>query len=175
FSYARNGLLQSLVPLPWLRFSMTRSFSLPIWQLENARGQAARLRGQQLRKRVSNQAMWLTLACLVFEGVVFFSLIGLYDLLVPAAGQDTFDPFEMFKGAPHDSRAYLFVGLYLTAIGLIEPLYVAGGFALYLARRTQLEGWDLEVQLRRSAQRTDQQDAVQPVALSPGVAVLLAV
>ncbi len=174
FSYARNGLLQSLVPLPWFRFSMTRSFGLPIRQLENARGQAARLRGQQLRKRVWNQAMWLTVVCLLFEAVVFFSLIGLYDLLVPAASQDTFDPFEMFKGTPHDSRAYPLVGLYLAAIALIEPLYVAGGFALYLARRTQLEGWDLEVQLRRSAQRTDQPEATQPSALSPAVTALLA-
>ena len=49
----------------------------------------------------------------------------------------------------------LVTALYLVAVALIEPLYVAGGFALYLNRRTALEGWDLEVQLRRIAQRTD--------------------
>jgi hypothetical protein len=36
---------------------------------------------------------------------------------------------------------------------IVEPLYVAGGFALYLNRRTALEGWDLEVQLRRLSER----------------------
>jgi len=36
---------------------------------------------------------------------------------------------------------------------VLEPFYVAAGFALYLSRRTQLEGWDIEVALRRIAQR----------------------
>src|SRR5688500_20026036 len=35
----------------------------------------------------------------------------------------------------------------------LEPFYVAAGFALYLNRRTLLEGWDIEVALRRIAQR----------------------
>jgi len=36
---------------------------------------------------------------------------------------------------------------------LLEPFYVAAGFALYLNRRTLLEGWDIEVALRRIAER----------------------
>ena len=55
---------------------------------------------------------------------------------------------------------------------LIEPLYVAGGFALYLAA-ARSSRVDLEVQLRRSAQRTDQPDAAQPVALSPDAVLLV--
>jgi hypothetical protein len=172
FSYGRNGLLLSLVPP--LRFSLSRSFGLPVRQLENARGHTARLRANQLRKRAMNQAMWLTLVCLMFEVVVFFSLIGLYDLLVPAATQDSFDPFELFQGTPSHARAYLLVALYLGAIALIEPLYVAGGFALYLNRRMALEGWDLEVQLRRIAQRDDQLEAKEPAAARSAVVVLVA-
>ena len=42
---------------------------------------------------------------------------------------------------------------YVVAVSLIEPLYVAGGFAIYLNRRTLLEGWDIEVALRRLADR----------------------
>jgi hypothetical protein len=34
---------------------------------------------------------------------------------------------------------------------VIAPFYVAAGFALYLARRTELEAWDLELQFRRFA------------------------
>jgi hypothetical protein len=40
-------------------------------------------------------------------------------------------------------------GCYLLAVSIVEPLYVASGFALYLNRRTQLEAWDVELQLRR--------------------------
>jgi hypothetical protein len=172
FSYGRNGLLLSLIPP--LRFSLSRSFSLPVRQLENARGHTARLRGNQLRKRAMNQAMWLTIICLLFEAVVFLSLVGLYDLLMPAATQDSFDAFELFQGTPSHSRASLLTALYLGAIALIEPLYVAGGFALYLNRRMALEGWDLEVQLRRIAQRDGQPETQEPAAAHSAVIVLLA-
>ena len=36
---------------------------------------------------------------------------------------------------------------------VLEPFYVAAGFGLYLNRRTLLEGWDIEVALRRIAAR----------------------
>ncbi len=54
---------------------------------------------------------------------------------------------------------------------------MAAGFALYLNRRTALEGWDLEVQLRRIAQRTDQRQDEELVASRPAVivAVVLAI
>jgi hypothetical protein len=42
---------------------------------------------------------------------------------------------------------------YAVAVLLLEPFYVAAGFGLYLNRRTLLEGWDIEVALRRIAER----------------------
>jgi hypothetical protein len=174
FRYGRNGLLLWL--LPPLRFSPFRSFTLPVRQLENARGRTARQRAQQLRKRVASQAMWLTLVCLAFELVVFLSLAGLYDLLVPASTRDTFDAFELFQSAPSRAHAYVLLALYMCGMALIEPLYVAGGFALYLNRRTALEGWDLEVQLRRIAQHGRlAQTEQEPSAMPSTVVVLLAV
>ena len=180
FSYARNGLIRSL--LPPFRFSLTRSFDLPVRQLENARGHTARLRSKQLHRRVMNQASWLTVVCVHFEAVVFLSLVGLYDLLVPAATQDSFSPLEVFQATQNHAREYVVIALYLAAIALIEPLYVAGGFALYLNRRMALEGWDLEVQLRRIAQRVDHPQgqalvaagSVVSAAVGIGLVVLLA-
>jgi len=43
--------------------------------------------------------------------------------------------------------------IYAAVILLLEPFYVAAGFGLYLNRRTLLEGWDIEVALRRIAER----------------------
>jgi hypothetical protein len=172
FSYARNGLIRSL--LPPFRLSPTRSFDLPVRQLENARGRTARKRSKQLHRRVINQASWLTIVCMLFEAVVFFSLVGLYDLLIPAATQDSFDPFEVFQATPDHAREYVVTALFLTALAVIEPLYVAGGFALYLNRRTALEGWDLEVQLRRIAQQTDQRQDGALGASRPAVVVAVA-
>ena len=41
----------------------------------------------------------------------------------------------------------------LLAFALVEPFFAAAGFALYLNRRTQLEGWDLERTFRNLAAR----------------------
>jgi hypothetical protein len=38
-------------------------------------------------------------------------------------------------------------------MSLVAPFYVAGGFALYLTRRSELEGWDIELGFRRLLQR----------------------
>jgi hypothetical protein len=172
FSYARNGLIRSL--LPPFRFSPTRAFDLPVRQLENARGRTARLRSKQLHRRAINQASWLTIVCMLFEAVVFFSLVGLYDLLVPAASQESFNAFEVFQATPDSARDYVVTALFLTALAMIEPFYVAGGFALYLNRRTALEGWDLEVQLRRIAQRTDRRQDGELAASGPAVVAAFA-
>ncbi|MDH4134082.1 MAG: DUF4129 domain-containing protein, partial [Gammaproteobacteria bacterium] len=39
-------------------------------------------------------------------------------------------------------------------LSVIAPFYVAGGFSLYLHRRAQLEGWDIELVFRRLRTRT---------------------
>jgi len=42
------------------------------------------------------------------------------------------------------------------AMTLVEPFYVGAGFGLYLNRRVQLEGWDIELAFRRLASRLAQ-------------------
>ena len=39
------------------------------------------------------------------------------------------------------------------ATSLVEPFYVGAGFGLYLDRRTQIEGWDIEIAFRRMRHR----------------------
>ncbi|MCZ7566813.1 MAG: hypothetical protein M5U08_25860 [Burkholderiales bacterium] len=99
-----------------------------------------------------SHAVGLTVACLHFEAVVVFSLGALVALVSPGAGEVEFDAALWWRdGAAAwtlaDSVAYM------SAIALIEPFYIAGGFSLYLNRRAVLEGWDVEVALRRMATR----------------------
>ena len=35
-------------------------------------------------------------------------------------------------------------------VGLVEPFFVAAGFAMYLNRRVELEAWDIEQEFRRA-------------------------
>src|SRR5512145_26648 len=54
---------------------------------------------------------------------------------------------------------------YAAAVLVLEPFYVAAGFALYLNRRTLLEGWDIEVALRRIAERHAAAALLVPLSL----------
>ena len=154
------GLLASLTVH---RFNMARSLVLPIWQLEKSRGRAARERRATLGRRMRGHAVGLTYICVNFEIVVMFSLAALAALLYPAAGETGTDLFGWWRDGTTGWNIFDSVG-YLVAIALIEPLYVAAGFALYLNRRAILEGWDVELALRRLAERVARTRVLAPLA-----------
>jgi hypothetical protein len=143
------GLLASLT---LHRFNLARSLVLPVWQLEKSRGRAARERRAILGRRMRGHAVGLTCICANFELVVMFSLAALAALLYPTAGEAGVDVLGWWRDGKAGWDIVDSIG-YLAAIAVIEPLYVAAGFALYLNRRAILEGWDVELSLRRLAQR----------------------
>jgi hypothetical protein len=143
-----SGLFAYLALRLWP--DMARSFNLPVRQLEGSRGGAARERRAVLGRRTRGSAVWLTLVCLHFEAVLYWSLLALATLLVPAKA---YEARNFFDGFVSGEWTWTHVAAYAATVLVIEPFYVAGGFALYLNRRTLLEGWDLEVALRRLAGR----------------------
>jgi uncharacterized membrane protein SpoIIM required for sporulation len=116
----------------------------------SARG-AARERRSVLGRRVSSYATWLTIVCVHFELVLYWSLGQLTSLFVPAKSLEGRDFTAAFLAG--DLFHYGDLLAYVAAVLLLEPFYVAAGFALYLNRRTLLEGWDIEVALRKITQR----------------------
>ncbi len=137
------------------RIDMARSFHLPVTQLEGQRGRARRARPRLLGRRTHGYAVWLTVACLHFEAVLLWSADMLAGLLLPATAQAGASFWESLFGGAEVGDAFALSDFfaYAAAVLLVEPLYVAAGFALYLNRRTLLEGWDLEVALRRIAEQ----------------------
>ena len=133
------------------RFDLARSFNLPVVQLEGQRGATARERRGILGRRARGYAVWLTIVCLHFEGVLYWSFYFFAALLMPATAHESRDFFDALFTS--EAWGYDDVAAYAIAVLILEPFYVAGGFALYLNRRTLLEGWDLEVALRRIAAR----------------------
>jgi hypothetical protein len=149
---ARDWLASGLLMALTLgRLDLARSFNLPVRQLEGQRGAAARERRGVLGRRARGNAVWLTVVCLHFEAVLYWSFGTAATLLLPASGLDTRDFFDALRSG--EAWTYADVVAYAAAILVLEPFYVAAGFALYLNRRTLLEGWDLEVALRRLAAR----------------------
>lgn len=169
-SIPRAGLLTSLL---WGRIDFARSFHLPVRQLEGQTGKAGRERIRVLDKRLRGHAIWLTVAIWHFVGVLILGLNGLFALLMPDNVHAEPFYFSLFRDTPDNLASQYFSSLvYVLAECMLEPFYVAAGFALYLSRRTALEGWDLEVAFKRMAARIEEQNKVTVV--SGAIALLLA-
>ncbi|NKN32936.1 DUF4129 domain-containing protein [Marichromatium bheemlicum] len=155
------GLRPRLLPLLlWRRLSPRRALVLPLLLLEGLPGRAHRARLRTLAE--GSASGWLTLVCYHLEAILWGGmLLGLY-LLIPEglAGID-------LVAALDDSASpayWISSACYLLACSLIAPFYVCAGFALYLTRRTELEGWDIELAFRRAPP--------PPAAVLPALALL---
>lgn len=146
------GLLrrQAFAALTWRRFDPARSFTLPVQQLEGLTGKARRQRLRDLGKPGRGPAVWLTVICAHLEVALDFALIVLVWMLIPDFVALEF--FDLFDDSEALGQLWL-NGISLCGMSLVEPFYVAAGFALYLNRRTELEAWDLELGFRRLAGR----------------------
>ena len=162
-----------LTGLTLRRLSPARSFLLPVWQLEEQRGGMALARFRLLSRRYQGFGVWLTVFCANMSLVLVFATLATLALLLP--GDDAH--WSIWEWFTDDSA--LLPGLlgnlaYLCAETLVEPLYVASGFSLYLNRRSELEGWDIEVGLRRLAERHAAQTAVTSLCWLPALVLACA-
>lgn len=152
-----------LAALTLYRFSMARSFFLPVWQLEDQRGKAAAARRRVLGARGYGYAAWLTFVCSNLVLILVLSGIALTWMLLPE-GSDSEFLRDMFEPQSLSLARYsTFLGF--VAETAVEPYFVAAGFSLYLNRRSELEAWDIELAFRQMARRRN---------LSPGAAASLA-
>lgn len=150
------GLLRSqwFASLTWRRLSMTRSFDLPVQQLEGLDGKARAQRLITLNLRNGRAASWLTVVGVHLEGALWLGLLGVLYFFLPAPLVQRWN-WEDLLGL---SGEWLWLEhlsnlLYVLVLIVWEPIYVACGFSLYLNRRTHLEAWDVELAFRRLRQR----------------------
>jgi len=147
-----SGLFRALT---WGRFSPKRSFKLPIWQLEGVKGQTRRRRLASLK---GDGAVRLLFVCATFEVILMLGMLGLILMMLPPefvpSRPELFSDFFTADKAPLWFKV-IYSLIYLLAISIIEPFYVAAGFTLYLNRRTELEGWDIELGFRTLAARLE--------------------
>lgn len=163
----RSGLLWSLT---LGRFDFARSFNLPVYLLEGLKGKRRRERFKVLQKHTRGNAVLKTVTFIHAEQALALSLIVLAYLFMP---QYLDLPFFTWMA---DTDAPLWFTLmtqcfYILAISLLEPMYVASGFTLYLNRRVELEAWDIELDLKRNLVEDHPADASvrrAPVAMAGG-------
>ncbi|MGV8917381.1 MAG: DUF4129 domain-containing protein [Pseudomonas sp.] len=145
---------QLLASLTWRRFSLSRSFKLPVQQLEQLSGAARQQRIAVLSQSSLSAARWLTSVGNSLEMILWLGLMALFYLMIPQQVEvnwrwsQLLDIENDLNWLEHLSNAF-----YALVLIFWEPIYVACGFTLYLNRRTALEAWDIELVLRRLRQR----------------------
>lgn len=138
---------QLLRTLLWRRFSPWRSFTQAIEQLEGQRGGARRKRRNQLLRARRGAATGMQLVFAHVEAALYFGLLSLLVWFAPEG--DTKEVMGWFVNASGTGESLLVAVAYAIVVGVLEPFYVAAGFAMYLNRRVELEAWDIEQEFRR--------------------------
>ena len=163
---------QLISNLTWRRLTPNRSFLMPVTVLE---GLAHRKPAARMEVLAKNQrgGFWLTVGGIHFETILQTSFLILLLILVP----EELRWFEIKEVLITDDSFTSWLGAVcgFFAMSIIAPFYVAGGFGLYLTRRTELEAWDIELACRRLLARraTRRRGASRGLASTLLVMVLL--
>ncbi|WP_144638517.1 hypothetical protein [Bordetella genomosp. 13] len=129
------------------RFSPWRSYVQPVVQLEGQRGRDRRERRRLLLRGWRFSAGAMQTAFATVEQALTLSILSAIVLLMPHDTQGSV--FEWFLYSESTWGDLMMAGAYTLVVFVLEPFYVAAGFAMYLNRRVQLEAWDVEQELRR--------------------------
>ncbi len=160
------GVLPELL---WGRLRVNRAMVAPVAQLEGLRGAPARRRRDVLaRGPEAGAGVGLSIFAAAMQLGLSAGALGLVFLMLPEAPR--FEVGVLFEGWFAGTAPAWFAPLpwlaWLAARSVTLPLRVAGGFGLYLNRRTLIEGWDVELTFRRIAARAAR-------GALPGAAVIL--
>jgi hypothetical protein len=134
------------------RINSHRSAWLPVDQLEGLSRGPFRARRRALLDGAKSAPTALALTGWLVELALVIGLAVLMWMMIPEelvpVGLE-----ELWETRPLWGR--LLPALFALAFTLVSPFYTAAGFALYLDRRTLLEGWDIELVFRQLTARVE--------------------
>lgn len=129
------------------RLSPRRSYNQAVHQLEGLRGQALRKRLALLRYGKGGVSVMITSGFSLVETSLTLAISSLFLWLAPPEHRQSV--FSVIFAASDSPWSFVVLAIYPAVALLVEPFYVAAGFAMYLNRRVELEAWDIEQELRR--------------------------
>lgn len=142
------------------RMSMNAALVLPVLDLEGGRDKAMRAARIKAISRVGSGSSSLSWVFSLIETSILISLIVFGVLLIPAElledaswGLDALLTYADTSMIAPVLRIILVA--YVAAVTLVEPFYVGGGFGIYINVRSIMEGWDIELDFRKLAERLD--------------------
>lgn len=139
---------QLLETLTWRRLSPWRSYTQAIGQLEGQRGKARAKRRSQLLHGRRGIAAAMHFVFANGEMVLSGGLFALLFWLTPDVARGSL--WSWIVDGSTLGNNLLFTGAYALVLLVLEPFYMAAGFAMYLNRRVELEAWDVEQEFRRA-------------------------
>ena len=147
-----QGWLSAVLIRPW---TLSRVIVEPVRLLEGLKGKELGKRSQVLLGEGVRSSVWW--GALSVSLVQFCLLASILALVLGFAPEGAID-WELEGGLANLSTLVAWLVLIAMALSfaVVEPLWVAIGFAIYLNRRSDLEGWDVELVFRKLAQRVSQ-------------------
>lgn len=166
--------------ITWRRLELSRSFNLPVWQLEHLRGNARRQRSSVLHLGTGATGFALTLIAsflvLLATSTIILLLVSITIREIVVFDIQDLGSFIDLLIARLDSDGIgwdiCILATYWFCEGLMAPFFVAAGFSLYLNRRTHLEAWDVELEFRRMAARRRDRAAAALIVIASGFLAL---
>lgn len=151
--HAQRGVWwsQLIRTLTLRRLSPCRAMTQPVYQLEGQHGAALGRRRRQIMKGKRGVGMAQQAVFNQLEVIFIVSLLALGVLLNPSSNQGNFI-WQWARDSGTVAESAFFACEYALVVLVIEPFYVAAGFAMYLNRRVELEAWDIEQEFRRAFQ-----------------------
>ncbi|WP_434776923.1 DUF4129 domain-containing protein [Neisseria sp. Ec49-e6-T10] len=152
------------------RFSPYRTVNLPIRQLEELKGQQYRHRSQLIDHQ-SSGAPFFTLLSANIEFILYCGVGAFLWMISQSNGWGVFAQdhasflrsiealvrfFQEYSEQELNTMAHISNFAYIFILAFWGPIYVAGGFSIYLNTRSQLEAWDVELVFKRMAIRLGQ-------------------
>jgi len=125
------------------RLSVSRAMYAPITLLERPNSRQYSQRASVLGNKFSSESMWLTMVLYYVEQIFSIALLMLFYIFFP----EQIDISLAWLNELRENNTYVDFGS-LLMMAAIAPFYVAAGFMLYISRRVELEGWDIEICFR---------------------------
>lgn len=143
----------------WARFSPWTPVTMAVEDLEGLRGKTYAQRSRLVLRRGDAAAFRLSLGALPATLWISLGLAGMFLMLLPEGLDARWK--ESWQVWVHGSSpfnvppliAWTFVPVCALAMSLVDLFVTAGGFGIYVNNRTWIEGWDVELALKRLANR----------------------
>ncbi|MCL1817798.1 MAG: hypothetical protein FWG35_02625, partial [Spirochaetaceae bacterium] len=148
FAGLGKGLLRALPgDLVWRRFSPWRAARMPVRILEILKGKSYRQRISFLKEGGLDFGFFLQIFCMFLEFIVLAGEIFFILIMLRFWSEEAAPGWEEFVT---DYEVFVFCLLCFNMV-LVESLFTAMGFGLYINSRVAREGWDIQFLLAGAA------------------------